>query len=350
MIKSVAILTRPDNKSPRVLAQSFKSMCEEISVKADIYYQGSGFLGRLLSVFQKRYFPKRLHFIVRQKLFNFFNDQLLIIKLKKYDLIVLSECIPNAYWKRYYDIEKLKKKIKKPIALYEVYYLGNSITHTNYLQLQNHHGVERFDWNFSVSDIAEIRSLPSPSLRWSSIGLHLANCGLKPTKKKDIIALIDFAQIGFEDYRIEQIRILESFPQIKLIYLKGEYTFDQIRDLYQQASLIFIQFPEAYGVSIAECLSAGCKVVVKEEEWAMSWRLVNESNDEYLPDCFFVYDNSQLLQAYLKDYIANFIPEKNAFDVHASFMQHYPHFYYGNKSQLLDSFKHIENYKFYDQV
>lgn len=348
MIQSVAILTRAHNKSPKVLAQSFKSICEEINIKADIYYEGTAFLGRLFGLFEKRLFYKRFHFVIRQKIFYFISDQILLYKLRKYDLIVLSECIPNAYWRGYYNIEKIKKILKKPVALYEVYYLGNSITHTKLLKDAGHHGLERFDWNFSVSDIAEIRNEPTSSSRWSNIGLHIAQCGIKPIMKKDIIALIDFTQEGFDVCRREQLEVLKSFPQIKLVYLNGEYSMEEIREIYKNASLFFVQFPEAFGVSIAECLSAGCQIIVKDTNWAMSWRLQNQNKEEYLPECFYVYDNVVNLQNYLQEYISNYNPEVNPFKVYDTFIKYYSNFYYGQKDHLLNSFHQIDNNKMYD--
>ncbi len=342
MIKSVAILTRPDNKSPKVLAQSFKSMCSQISVKADIFYEGAALLGRLFSLFDNRLFKKNFHFIFRQKLVNYISDQWLIIKLRKYDLIVISECIPNAYWRGYYDVEKLKKKIRKPIAIYEVYYLGNSITHTNLLNQGCHYGIDRYDWNFSISEIAEIRKKPSIYLKWTSIGLHIANCGLKPLVKNEIIAVIDFAQKGFEQYRDEQIEVLASFPQIKLIYLDGEYTNDEIRKIYGKASLFFVQFPEAFGVSIAECLSTGSQVIVKDINWAMSWRLQNDKSEEYLPGCFYVYENSYNLNKFLQEFLNNFDSHKSSLNVYDTFIKHYSHFYNGDLQSLKASFDDIE--------
>ncbi len=324
------------------MAESLKLMCAELSVHADIFYEGNGMLSRLFGLFKKRLSYKKFHFLLRQKIYHFFSDRFLLLKLKKYDLIVVSDCIPNAYWRGYYDIEKLRKWVKKPVALYEVYYLGNSITHSHILKSQHHHGIERYDWNFSISEIAEIRNQPSEILRWGSIGLHIANCGLKAKRKDSINAIIDFPQEGFEQTRIEQIEILKLFPQINLIFLTGNYTFNEIRKIYQEASLFFVQFPEAFGVSIAECLSSGCQVVVKDPEWAMSWRLDDQEGKTFLPDCFFVYENPQNLRNYLQDFLHDYDAEKTPLKVNSSFMQHYPQFYLGDSKKLINSFNAIE--------
>jgi hypothetical protein len=343
MIKRVAILCRPDDKSPKILAKSFGKLCNEIGVESKIFFNGTGMLSRLFGLFEKTRFNNNFQFRARQKYFHLIRDFKLIRELRSYDLIILSECIPNAYWRGFYDIEKLKKLIKKPIALYEVYFLGNSVTHTQMLKQQNHFGIERFDWNFSISEITELRSFPNNLSRWSTIGLNLEDSNLKCENKDEIIALVDFEQDGFIESMKEQIEILEMFPKIKIINLKGSYSMEEIRTLYKSASLFFIQFPEAFGVSIAECLSTGCMVVIKEINWAMSWRLQNQFGIEYLPECFFAYENKNNLYEFLKNFTKNFDSTNTPKKTHDIFLKYYSNFYYGNPHQLKKSIDFLGN-------
>jgi len=342
LIRKVAIITRPENKSPKVLAYSFQSSCKEIGVDADIFWEGLGILSRMFSIFQKTRYSRNLNFKIRLKIGHLISDYLFIKKMKSYDLIVISDCSPNAYWKGYYNIERLKKYIKKPVALYEVYFLGNSISQTLKLNECNDFGIERYDWNYSISPVAEIRGIPSENNKWSCIGLNLTSIELIRSTKKEIIAIVDFVQSGFEENRKMQMDILKKFPEIKIISLEGDYSITEIRQLYKLASLFFVQCPESFGVSIAECLSVGCQIIIKEESWAMSWKLQNEFKEEYLPDCFFVYENNDNLTEYLSIYIENHKQNNLSERVTNTFISCYPSFYYGDKTELIQSFSLIE--------
>ena len=345
MKKKIAILTRSDDRSPKVLAVSFQQMCLEIGVESKIFYQGTSVLSRLFFLTEKTMFSRNWHFKIRHHLFNLLPDIFLLIRLMRYDIILISECIPNSHWKGYYNIERLKKITKKPVVLYEVYCLLNSITHTKILKEGNHFGYDRYDWNYSISRIAELRGEPNVNNKWTDIGLNIQWTGLTCNSKKEIIALIDFEQEGFDNTLSEQVEVLSKFPMIKVIRLQGNYNASEIRELYKKASLFFIQFPEAFGVSIAECLSTGCQIMIKELHWAMSWRLQNDNGEEYLPDCFFVYQNKQILYHYLEKFIDTFDVDKTPLQINNLFLKNYPDFYFGNSKNLLESFTHIENAK-----
>lgn len=342
MIRKVAIITRPENKSPKVLAYSFQSSCKEVGVDADIFWDGLGILGRMFGIFQKTKYSRNLHFKIRLKLIHLLSDYLFFKKMKSYDLIVISDCSPNAYWKGYYNIERLKRKIKKPVALFEVYFLGNSISQTEKLKESNDFGIERYDWNYSISPVTEIRGIPSNKNKWSCIGLNLTSIELIRSTKKEIIAIVDFVQSGFEENRKMQMDLLKRFPEIKIVSLEGNYSISEIRQLYKMASLFFVQFPESFGVSIAECLSVGCQIIIKEASWAMSWRLQNDLKQEYLPDCFFVYENNDNLTEYLSKYVENHQRKNLSERVTNTFISNYPSFYYGDKTELIKSFSLIE--------
>lgn len=325
-----------------MLAYSFQSSCKEIGVDADIFWEGLGILSRMFGVFQKTKYSRNLHFKIRLKIKHLLSDYLFLKKMKSYDLIVISDCSPNAYWKGYYNIERLRKKIKKPIALYEVYFLGNSISQSEILKKGNDFGIDRYDWNYSISPVAEIRGIPSENNKWSCIGLNLTSVEINKNPKKEIIAIVDFVQSGFEENRKMQIDLLKKFPEIKIISLEGDYSITEIRQLYKMASLFFVQFPESFGVSIAECLSVGCQIIIKEESWAMSWRLQDEFKKEFLPECFFIYENNDLLADYLSIYIQEHSHQNLSARVSNTFINSYPTFYYGDKSELKNSFTMIE--------
>jgi hypothetical protein len=330
----IAILSRPEDRSPKVLALGLQHTLQKLGHTADIYYEATGMLGRIFPL-HKRIFNKiRMHFRIRQKLSYYKKDRDLLQQLKGYDLLIFSECIPNAYFRGYYAIEELRDFIKKPIALYEVYYLGNSNTHTRMLQENNHHGVERYDWNFSVSGIAERQLEPGDERKWSVIGMNLEYSGLTVQEKKEFLVLVDFEQEGFEESRREQIALLKELG-IKYISLEGRYPMQEIRELYKRASAILIQFPEAFGLPIAECLACGTAVLVRENYWAMSWRKPKQGSEEYyLPACFSVYGNNAGLKSRLIELKQNFHPVNSAREIAEVFLKEYPEFYYGRGQEL----------------
>lgn len=340
----IAIITRADDSSPKVLAQGLEYMLQKLNVQADVFYE-TGALLRLQSVFKtpkhKSSFSKRLYSTLK----NYSNDRQFFKRLKTYDLIVFCECTPNGFWKNYYNIERLKAITQTPVVFYEVYYLGNAPTQIEKLKNNNDPLFERYDWHFSVSEVTEIRQKPSNKLKWSNIGLNLENTHLSPSEKKAFIALVDFAQPGYEEKRKEQIQILEEL-QIPYISLEKRYPMDELRDIYNRSALCFIQFPEAFGVPIAELLATGAHIFTPDSSWPMSWRL--DENPEVhapgsLPDVFKVYSDAQDLKQQLIDLRNNWHPQNTSQSVFKSFVAQYPQFYYGDINNLQEAIKHFDH-------
>lgn len=276
----------------------------------------------------------RFHFWLWEKLHNYFKDRKTISHLKKADAVVICDCIPNAFWKRLYNIEKLKKITKKPVLVYEVYYLGNAPSQMEALKKNNDLLLERYDAHLCVSPVTEIRAkYPANSF---CIGLMAKTWNLNPLPKKDLVALVDFAQPGYETYRNIQIDQLKK-AGIKFISLERRYTIEEIRDIYRQVSIFFVQFPEAFGLPILECLCTGAQVFTPDSGWPMSWRLDEDPRVHgtgVLPGCFTVYDcEDDLLQKLLlfKEY---FDHTETPLKVFNEFMEHYPSFYEGNSEEL----------------
>lgn len=338
----VAILARPDNRSPKVLALGLQQMLNQLGIESEVIYEAPGLLMRLFSLGTSLRFPIKFHYRLRRKLAHWAQDKRLLSKLCSFDLVILSECIPNAFWKGYYDIEGLKKRVNKPVALYEVYYIGNSDKQVRDLQAGHDHDVSRFDWYLSISPTTEVTGIPSASKRWNNIGLNIAYTGLAPVEKKEFTVLIDFAQPGFEKERAEQLEVLKEL-NIPFIELKGQYSFEEIRSLYKKASVLMVQFPEAFGLPIAECLSTGASIMLPNEFWAMSWRLNKEQGEGYfLPDCFITYHSKEEMKEKLMTMRNGYHPVETPKSVFDTFIRHYPDFYYGNISSLDAAIKHIQ--------
>jgi hypothetical protein len=323
----IAIVTRPDYRSPRILAESLKLQLEKSGANADVFYSVSAFTRLYPDTLSEN--KIRFHFWLRKKLKFLFPDYKFLKKLKTYDAIIVSECCPNAFWKEYYQIEQLRRRLGKPVLFYEVYFLGNAPSQLASLRADGHPLIERYDWHLAVSEVTEIRS--STQQPWSCVGLDLTASNLKPSVKDEFVALVDFSQFGYEEYQNEQIRVLEEL-NIKTIVLKGNYSLSEIRELYKNASVFFIQSPEAFCLPIAECLSCGVQVFTANSGWPMSWRL--DENPEIhgeglLPDIFSTYNSSDHLKKLLIDFRNSYDLQRTPFKIFDTFIHTYPHFYYG---------------------
>lgn len=342
----IIIITRPDDASPKVLAESLKKMFDDMDVEAEILFNVS-FLSRLLPVFGKNKRSGRIHFRVKEKLFNFFRDNNIIKKLKRSDAIVLSECTPNGFWRNYHGIEELKSKVKNiPIIYHEVYYLGNAPSQIDKLATENNPTIDRYDWHLAVSEVTEIRTIPKPP--WSCVGLNLENTGLKPIPKQRFFAIVDFEQKGYEEQRNIQKEALK-LAGIEVISFEKKMPINKIRNFYQNASIYFITSPEAFGLPIAECLASGTAVFTPSSSWPMSWRL--DENPKMwekgqLPECFVVYNDKDDLVEKLISFKNNFDYKKTPLELNRIFKTNYPHFYYGNTKAVIDLTDRIKHKQF----
>lgn len=341
---NIAILTRPDYRSPRILSESLKQQLERVDVNATIFYSIE-VLTRL-NCYCKQKSIVKFHFWLRKRLVNYFSDKKLLKELKSYDAIIISECSPNGFWLNYYHIEQLRVILKKPIILYEVYYIENAPTQVEKLRLAGEATVERYDWHLAVADVTEISK--GSNGPWNCVGIDLTNLGLEPIAKDEFIAVVDFQQKGYEAYQEEQIKVLQDL-NIKIIVLEGSYTLDEIRAIYKKAALFFVQFPEAFGLPIAECLSCGAQIITPSSSWPMSWRL-DENPDIHkegnLPNIFTVYNDRNDLKNKLRAIQKSYNLKITPFQIFETFIKYYPHYYYGNNIQLQSVLKRIKDNNF----
>ena len=341
----IAILTRPADRSPKVLALSLQQMLRRLQVESRIYFD-SRMLIRLLPLgVTPRFhnpFWKRLY--ARVKFWRY--DKTIIKELRQYDAIIFSECIPNVFWKNYYAIEKLRTLTGRPVLIYDVYYLGNAPTQIEKLVENNDPCIERFDWHLAVSEVTEVRSSPEPP--WSRIGLDLSLSGLQPDSKKEFLALVDFERSGYESIRKQQIEVLEELG-VTYVSLEGDYTIEEIRQLYKQACVLLLQFPEAFGVPIAECLACGAYVATPNSAWAMSWRLDEHPEvhkEGMLPELFLVYRSKDELRDKIRELKQNYKLEQTPQEVFSKFIQYYPYNFYGDLTALRDVIQRIQQHAF----
>jgi hypothetical protein len=340
----IAILTRPDFRSPRILAESLKLQIEKTGATVTIFFS-LDVLTRLKSYNDS---SKKVswHFWLRKKFFHFLSDWRLLNKLKSFDAIIVSECSPNGFWRDHYQVEKLRSVLNLPVLYYEVYYLGNAPTQLEKLIKAGDATFERYNWHLAVSNVTEVKVKEKEA--WSCIGLDLTSSGLYPTSKKEFIALVDFQRKGYEHFNEEQLLVLNELG-IKTVQLTGNYTLDEIRNLYKAATFFFIQFPEAFGLPIAECLACGVQIFTPDSAWPMSWRL--DENPEIhkggvLPDVFTVYNNKKDLKSKLIHICSNYDLKSTPLKVFETFIKFYPHYYYGNEKQVMRVLNRIKDNDF----
>jgi hypothetical protein len=342
----IAIICRPENRSPKVLAYSLGKMFDTLGVEFKIF-ETINFLRRLLPIYKKpRHWFRRVHSRIRSQIAHFQEDQKLINELKEYDAIIFAECIPNAYWKNYFYFEGLRRKIPGiPIILYEVFFLDSAPHFIAQFIKEGDHTGERFDFNLAISDVSYTKA--PVSKKNFTVGLDLKSFGLEPVEKEGLIALVDFEWEGFEDYRVEQIEVLKELG-IEFISMEGEFSIEEIRQIYKRASIFFIQHFESFGLPIAECLAGGAYVFTPHSGWPMAFRL-DEKPETFgegkLPECFIVYKNKDDLREKLKTLKSKYDPVNSPQDVFNIFYDCYPHFYEGNLDNLRAVLKKIEDFK-----
>lgn len=322
------------------MANTLKSMINDSGNSATVFYN----IKALRRLFPASVVNRNIVLWSIYKLRYFFDDIRLFRKIRKMDAVVVCDWTPHGFYKDSYNVKAFKKRINsKPVLYYAVQYLMNSPTIKAKLEEGGHATIDRYDWHLTVSSVTEQRGIPAPP--WTQIGLNLESTGIKPAIKDDFYVIVDFLRPGYEEFREIQIKVLEEL-EINYISLEKSYTLEAIREIYKKAALIFVQFPEAYGLPIAECLGYGAYVGTPKSGWPMSWRLDEEPEVHgpgTLPDCFIVYDDDEDLKKKLIKLKNTYHLEKTPEEVFRSYVKHYPSFYKGNRDGLQDVFGKIEN-------
>jgi hypothetical protein len=329
----IAIITKPTFASPRVLSGCLAAYLREREFEVSIIYK-IDFFKRTLPYAKVRDKYNRLAWF-GYKLINFYKDKVLASQLREFDMLIIAETSPKCYLKDEYDFVKGKEILNNiPMVYHGVYYLGNAPTILEIFEKEGQNNASIFDWHLVVSAVTEIRSTPSPP--WSQVGMYLKSTGLMPTAKPRTFAVVDFERQGREQIRNEQIQVLESLG-IPFIALSGTMSIDDIREIYKKATYYFIQFPESFGLPIAECLSCGAYIFLPESSWAMAWRL-DENPGVHGPgtlaECFVVYGEKENLKVKLEEMEKGYDLENTPKMVFDIFQKYYRSYYEGNEEQF----------------
>lgn len=338
----IAIITKPTFASPRVLSSCLAAYLRKRDFQVSVIYK-IDFFKRLLdyNFVREKY---NVFAWYGYKIINYFKDRMFASQLKSFDLIIIAETSPKCYLKDEYDFVKGKKLLNNiPMVYHGVYYLGNAPTILDMFEKQGQNNAAIFDWHLAVSAVTEVRSMPAPP--WSQIGMYLKSTGLKPTVKVRTFAVVDFERKGREQIRNEQIQVLESL-HIPYVALSGTMTIDEIRELYKKATYYFIQFPESFGLPIAECLSCGAYIFLPDSSWAMAWRLDENPGIHgpgTLADCFIVYGEKENLRLKLMEMEKEYDLAETPKTVFEIFFKNYPSYYEGNDEQFDTFIDHLSN-------
>lgn len=161
-IMKIALLTRKGDCFPNIIAKGLGELFKEHSVEAKIFEEAIPFLMRLLPLSkQPKHWHNNLHYRLYNKAKYRQKDAALLRELAQYDIIILAECLPNAYWKNYLAIEELRELIGKPIFSYTDAYYQNAPLHRKIWFDANDYDERRYDCNLTPSPVTELRLKPN---------------------------------------------------------------------------------------------------------------------------------------------------------------------------------------------
>jgi hypothetical protein len=312
----ILILTSDKHRSPRVLGESLYLQLVKNGVDVVLSFNLPIF--RLVNPKGLINFLKWIWTGLRRFLFKKF------LMLNDFDVIIISECIPNAFIKSYYDFTDLKES-KAKICLYEVYDINLTPSQFEKFSSSVHLGIDYFDYYLSGSKRTEIPETSFSSQNSYYIGIFLNNFRTPDFLKKDL-AILDFPASGYEEFRKNQILFLKDCA-IPFIELNGEYTHYELRFLYAQAKYYFLSGPEAFGLPISECLFNGTIVFTPDITYPTAWK-----KDGELPSNFVVYNGFDDLKRSLDFLKTNFDAfSRKSLDMATAV---FPEHFFGNLEEL----------------
>jgi hypothetical protein len=309
----VAILTNPDCRSPRLLAEGLQRMMRRIGIAADCHAEAlpelaamaaaGGSLRARAAAWHARWSHRR-----RQ--------------IDRYDLIVVSDTVGAV--RRTQALAPLKR-LRRPLLHYEVFAYAGSQYFVRQFGDRAHHF---FDGFLVVSGIHDDPPIPGPPI--FEVGMDLpALVPLHPARP--FTALLDFERPGYEPQRQIQLEALRR-AGIAHETLSGEYTFAEIA------------FPEAFGVPVVQLQRHGCLVAAPHPHWVKRHALrpaghvFDEARDRgAFSRNFLFYDG-------VEDLAARLAQARDRFDAGAAAAQlqrRQPHFVHGRPEALQAALAHF---------
>jgi hypothetical protein len=313
----VAIITRENYRSPRFLAEGLSNMLKQIDIVNDIHYRGIEQLE--LACAQNAGLKIAAKSTVAKLLLNTW---------KKYDLFIISDTVGILAQEQ---IINTLRKLNKPVALYEVFYPGGAQYWLDRLPFGS---LDLFDAYFTTTPVNDTEPVGVKPVY--NIGININHRPPFSTQKSgEFTALMDFSRPGYEDERNMQLKALKEL-EIKTIHLEGEYTFDEISRIYDQANVYFVAFPEAFGVPIVQLQNSGAYIASPSTDWVKRHangheKLIYGDFDKHqFSENFIFYNSYQELLISLEEIRENY----KSVDVQNRFSHEQPYFKYGDTKTL----------------
>lgn len=309
----VAIVTRPDFRSPRYLAIGLQRMLRREGVVATCFLHGMLCLMALRDRFASR--RHRLMALVAMTWLR---------RLKRYDVIVVADTVDIAGQS---ELLAPLRQLGKPMLMYEVFALHGS---RYWLERLPATALNQFDAWLVSSAIHDDKPAPGPPI--FEIGLELLE---PPTQSssKPFMAMLDFEREGYEEERLVQERALR-LAGVPKFTLAGEYSFSEIVAEYERAACAFVAFPEAFGVPIAQLQNRRSLIIAPKRRWANRHALMRAGSvfDEGAPftENFVFYEDDDELAERLRKATTDHCPRLVA----QAFSNAQPHLAHGNASEL----------------
>jgi hypothetical protein len=340
----IAVITRPSGTFPYSVSEGIVRMLLMENVEV-VKFESIDFLMRLLPLRLK---PNRYHanlfYRLRQKLYFGVKDFKTLNNLKKFDVIIITECYANLFWSNFIYVEALRKHTTAKIVSYTDCPLdcipANKIEYLNPLRDFNE---DRFDYNlFLTNNVIEF--IPNRNNQFT-IGVNVLDSEITYKSKVRIFGLLDFPRAGYEEERKLQISVLKSLD-IDYVELCGHYSHSELLSLFAEATFFFMSSPESFGLAIAESLARGSMVFTPSSYWPMSWsinsNLVFRDTHKLDDNCFKVYSCSEDLEFILISEMANYSFQDTPKTIVRHFNSSYSSFYKGDQNALKNFLECIE--------
>ena len=336
----------------RPIADGLCKHIKECGHTAEVWYDGNYWLvgDSLLKIFLKDVWRVFANFKARKKnlyIYRFwsiltFYNQKPKNKLRECDAVIVVDNCPNVFMpNKSRRLEMIRETYKKPIVNYDFHYLPNQGWWKYIIKEEGHYGLERFDWYLPIGLVTEF-SIPKeiPQI-YNCIGMDIQSDELYP-EQKEFTVLLDFPHSeGFYAYDL----VLETLNElgIKYIQLRGRYTTSDIRSLYRQCSIYFVNVRESFCLPIIEEQLCGCYIFTPYNEWCPAHFLKNDLIDDsngLLGRNFICYHNNK---EELKEKILAIKSNFNSLQVIENFKKEYPNYNTIDNREFESFLKKIEN-------
>jgi hypothetical protein len=203
--------------------------------------------------------------------------------------------------------------------------------------------MDRYDWYLAASVVSEI-PVPPGQQPYSTVGVNIDDGSLFPEQKGEVKALIDFAQnrLNYPAFRKNQIAALER-TGIPYRVLEGQFSREEIREIYRHTAMFFLAHRESFGLPICELQACGALIFTAKPEWPGAHWIkddVTVPGPGRLSPNFLVYDDDiGKLTEQLEAVKSSFDAVKNL----RTFRQYHPQLYRGDTVAFTDFLNRLDD-------